>query len=132
VADFAILHKNLALAAPRVLATGAFPALLLWHGDEKHRPYRLAEMKIHFLQTARAVAAWLVVADHALLQFSPDSQVAHFASSLGSAGVYMFFVISGFIMVHIAWNSFGTRAASADFLRRRIIRIAPLSESCGK
>jgi exopolysaccharide production protein ExoZ len=41
-------------------------------------------------------------------------------------GVYVFFVISGFIMVHICWESFGRRAASADFLRRRIIRIVPL------
>ena len=86
-------------------------------------------MKIHLLQTARAIAAWLVVTDHALLELShnaPDSQVTHLAWSLGSAGVAMFFVISGFIMVHISWESFGKRAASADFLRRRIIRIVPL------
>ena len=86
-------------------------------------------MKIHLLQTVRAIAAWLVVTDHALLELShnaPDSQVTHLAWSLGSAGVAMFFVISGFIMVHISWESFGKRAASADFLRRRIIRIVPL------
>jgi peptidoglycan/LPS O-acetylase OafA/YrhL len=86
-------------------------------------------MKIHFLQAARAVAAWLVVADHALLELShnaPDSRVTHLAWSLGSAGVYVFFVISGFIMVHISWDDFGRRAASVGFLRRRIIRIVPL------
>ena len=86
-------------------------------------------MKIHLLQTARAIAAWLVVTDHALLQLSrnaPESQVTHFAWSLGSAGVIVFFVISGFIMVHISWESFGERAGSVDFLRRRIIRIVPL------
>ncbi len=44
----------------------------------------------------------------------------------GGAGVYMFFVISGFIMVHISWENFGKRGASADFLGRRIIRIVPL------
>jgi Acyltransferase family len=78
-------------------------------------------MKIHFLQTARAIAAWLVIAAHALLELShnaPDSRVTHLAWSLGSAGVYVFFVISGFIMVHICWESFGSRAASVGFLRR--------------
>src|SRR5271168_4060937 len=86
-------------------------------------------MKIHFLQIARAIPAWLVVTDHALLELSrnaPDSPVTQLAWSLGSSGVHIFFVISGFIMVHISWESFGKRAASADFLRRRIIRIVPL------
>ena len=86
-------------------------------------------MKIHLLQAARAIAAWLVVTDHALLELSsnaPNSPVTHLAWSLGGAGVYMFFVISGFIMVHISWQSFGKRAASVDFLRRRVIRVVPL------
>ncbi|HEY6434616.1 MAG TPA: acyltransferase [Acetobacteraceae bacterium] len=86
-------------------------------------------MKIHFLQAARAIAAWLVVTDHALLELShnaPNSPITHLAWSLGSAGVYVFFIISGFIMVHISWERFGQRAAPADFLRRRVIRIVPL------
>lgn len=86
-------------------------------------------MKIHFIQAARAIAAWLVVTDHALLEISgnaPDNPVTHLAWWLGGAGVYMFFVISGFIMVHISWENFGKRGASADFLGRRIIRIVPL------
>jgi exopolysaccharide production protein ExoZ len=85
-------------------------------------------MKIHFLQAARAIAAWLVVADHALLEISnnePNNPVTHLAWWLGNAGVYVFFVISGFVMVHISWESFGERGASVDFLRRRIIRIVP-------
>jgi exopolysaccharide production protein ExoZ len=86
-------------------------------------------MKIHFLQAARAIAAWLVVTDHALLEISgnaPDNPITHLAWWLGGAGVYVFFVISGFIMVHISWESFRRRAASTDFFRRRIIRIVPL------
>ena len=85
--------------------------------------------KFIFYRQRRAIAAWLVVTDHALLELSrnaPDSPVTHLAWSLGAAGVDIFFVISGFIMVHISWQSFGKRAASADFLRRRIIRIVPL------
>jgi exopolysaccharide production protein ExoZ len=86
-------------------------------------------MKLHFLQAVRAIAAWLVVTDHALLEISgnaPNNPLTQLAWWLGGAGVHVFFVISGFIMVHISWESFGKRAASADFLRRRIIRIVPL------
>jgi exopolysaccharide production protein ExoZ len=86
-------------------------------------------MKIHFLQALRAVAAWLVVLDHALVDVTagdvrnPATQVAWM---MGSIGVSVFFVISGFIMVHISWDDFGRRGAAANFLRRRIIRIVPL------
>jgi exopolysaccharide production protein ExoZ len=86
-------------------------------------------MKIHFLQALRAIAAWLVVADHALLDVThgdlgnPATLVAW---TMGSAGVYVFFVISGFIMVQICWDDFGRRGAAANFMRRRIIRIVPL------
>ena len=86
-------------------------------------------MKFHFLQALRAIAAWLVVADHALLDVThgelgnPATSVAW---AIGNIGVYVFFVISGFIMVHICWDDFGRRGAAANFLRKRVIRIVPL------
>jgi exopolysaccharide production protein ExoZ len=86
-------------------------------------------MKIHFLQALRAIAAWLVVADHALLDVThgdPRNPATPVAWTMGSIGVYVFFVISGFIMVQISWDDFGRRGAAANFLRRRIIRIVPL------
>jgi exopolysaccharide production protein ExoZ len=86
-------------------------------------------MKLHSLQALRAIAAWLVVADHALLDIvgnDPKNAVTHIAWTLGSTGVYVFFVISGFIMVHISWDTFGRSFASYDFLRRRVLRIVPL------
>lgn len=86
-------------------------------------------MKLHSLQGLRAIAAWMVVTDHALLELTdnrPQNPLSHLAWSLGNNGVYVFFVISGFIMVHICWESFGRAAAPASFLRRRIIRIVPL------
>lgn len=86
-------------------------------------------MKIHFLQAMRAIAAFLVVSDHALLQITdnrPENRISHLAWALGDAGVYVFFVISGFIMVHICWENFGRRSAPADFLWRRVVRIVPL------
>jgi peptidoglycan/LPS O-acetylase OafA/YrhL len=86
-------------------------------------------MKLHFLQALRAIAAWFVVADHALLDVTHGelrNPVTHVAWAIGDAGVYVFFVISGFIMVHICWDDFGRRGAAANFLRRRVIRIVPL------
>jgi exopolysaccharide production protein ExoZ len=86
-------------------------------------------MKLHFLQALRAVAAWLVIIDHILLEITqnqPGNSLTHIAWTLGSAGVDVFFVISGFIMVHICWQNFGQWATAADFLRRRVIRIVPL------
>jgi peptidoglycan/LPS O-acetylase OafA/YrhL len=91
--------------------------------------YANAGMKFHFLQTLRAIAAWLVVADHALLDLTHSElqkPVTSVAWALGNIGVYVFFVISGFIMVHICWDEFGRRGAAGNFLRRRIIRIVPL------
>lgn len=42
------------------------------------------------------------------------------------AGVDLFFVISGFIMVHASAGLFGQKGAAGIFLRRRLIRIVPL------
>ena len=44
----------------------------------------------------------------------------------GAAGVDLFFVISGFVMIHTATDRFGAPGAAAAFLRRRIVRVAPL------
>jgi exopolysaccharide production protein ExoZ len=86
-------------------------------------------MKIHSLQALRAVAAWLVVTDHALLEITKnqsEDSVTRVAWALGSGGVSVFFVISGFIMVHICWDNFGGWTAATKFLLRRVIRIVPL------
>jgi exopolysaccharide production protein ExoZ len=86
-------------------------------------------MKLHYLQALRAIAAWLVVADHALLSVThddPRSPLTLIAWMLGNSGVYIFFVVSGFIMVHISWDDFGRRRSAGRFLRRRVIRIVPL------
>jgi peptidoglycan/LPS O-acetylase OafA/YrhL len=84
---------------------------------------------LHVLQALRAVAAWLVVLDHAILDITRNDVTrwqTHAAWDLGSTGVYVFFVISGFIMVHISWRDFGQAGAATRFLRRRLARIVPL------
>lgn len=86
-------------------------------------------MKIHFLQALRAIAAWFVVIDHALIAISgndPQSPITRLGWALGDSGVYMFFVISGFIMVVISWDDFARPRAGTVFFRRRLTRIAPL------
>ena len=45
---------------------------------------------------------------------------------VGTLGVDLFFVISGFIMVATTWNQFGRPGAPRDFLIRRVLRIYPL------
>ena len=85
--------------------------------------------KFHFLQALRAIAAWLVVADHALIAVTPgelSNATTSLAWALGDIGVYIFFAISGFIMVHICWDDFGLPGAAQNFMKRRIIRIVPL------
>jgi len=86
-------------------------------------------IKFHFLQALRAIAAWLVVVDHALIDLTHGelpNRATSLAWALGDTGVYIFFVISGFVMVHISWDDFGRLGAAPGFFRRRVIRIVPL------
>jgi exopolysaccharide production protein ExoZ len=73
------------------------------------------------IQYLRAFAALSIVFHHAIEQF-PGFQ-AVFPSDIGSAGVDVFFAISGFIMVFI--TDLGDRNVS-KFIWNRIIRIVPL------
>lgn len=52
--------------------------------------------------------------------------MTQFAWLLGGVGVSLFFVLSGFIMVHVCWEDFGGVRASGSFLKRRVIRVVPL------
>jgi exopolysaccharide production protein ExoZ len=83
------------------------------------------------IQMMRGIAALLVVLRHSWLaaeQFSgqPFGAIQRQFIDMGAAGVDLFFVVSGFIMVHVAGDKFGLKGAGRDFLFRRIIRIAPL------
>jgi exopolysaccharide production protein ExoZ len=82
------------------------------------------------IQILRAVAAMMIVIHHCGIE------TMRLAESMGrdklfdegpwGAGVPLFFAISGFIMVVVSHDAFGSPAAAADFMRRRIIRVAPL------
>lgn len=88
-------------------------------------------MQIVSIQILRALAAAMVAFGHA----QHDAALIAERSGLSferlytlpwGAGVDLFFVISGFIMVHASGRLFGTSGARRDFLTRRIARIVPL------
>jgi exopolysaccharide production protein ExoZ len=82
------------------------------------------------LQICRALAAVIVVIGHSL--HDADTIAARAGiDALQSQfnwgfGVDVFFVISGFIMVHVSASDFATPGAPWRFFSRRLIRIVPL------
>lgn len=78
-------------------------------------------MAIYPIQYLRAVAALMVVFHHSLIQMPWLAQ--YHQSSIGSYGVDLFFVISGFVMVV---TTHGREVTRTEFMRRRIVRIVPL------
>ncbi|MGX1741434.1 acyltransferase family protein [Bosea sp. NPDC055353] len=87
--------------------------------------------QIESIQTLRAIAALLVVLGHAAHETEAiGARVGLPAIDLSfmrwGIGVDIFFVISGFIMVHTSADLFGRPGAWRVFLTRRIARIVPL------
>jgi exopolysaccharide production protein ExoZ len=89
-----------------------------------------AAVKFHGLQQLRAAAAILVMVGHvivrALRDVPHDARWDVLVTQLGQLGVRCFFVISGFIMLHVSWNRFGKQGQAARFVRDRAIRVIPL------
>ncbi|MFK3841039.1 acyltransferase family protein [Serratia sp. NPDC087055] len=90
--------------------------------------------KLDSLQYARALAAMFVVVAHTVNQFHLYSttgniffdEVIRRTTHLGDIGVYIFFVISGYIMSYTTKNKdFGLKYSSV-FIKKRIVRIYPL------
>jgi len=80
------------------------------------------------IQILRAVAAIAVVVSHAeqnLDRFAIAPNTSHLFPS-GAAGVDLFFVISGFVMVYASEPLFCSSRGAVTFLSHRIIRIVPL------
>ena len=82
----------------------------------------MGKMKLCSIQYLRAIAAIGVVLTHASLALF-DRQRALINFELGSSGVDLFFVISGFVMFYTTADD---ETAPGDFLLRRIIRIVPI------
>ncbi|MEM5534934.1 acyltransferase [Neptuniibacter pectenicola] len=85
---------------------------------------------LNSLQLIRAIAALGVVVFHAHVYFIaiklyPNEPISSFFN-MGFAGVELFFVLSGFIMVFIHWKDMGRRDKFLIFFLKRITRIIPL------
>lgn len=91
-------------------------------------------MKLQSIQALRGVAALIVVAYHAhALELAGIARASSSEPGLirglfasGFAGVDLFFVISGFIMVWVTRNALSGPATSAEFLFSRLTRIYPV------
>lgn len=80
------------------------------------------------IQALRAVAALLVVLYHAFDMWGErvDAAAPGVGWTNGAAGVDIFFVISGFVMVVSSRRLMGRPGAWLTFLRHRVVRIVPL------
>jgi exopolysaccharide production protein ExoZ len=81
------------------------------------------------VQTLRALGALMVVVFHATnaVRDRIDATAWQFNDgNNGMAGVDLFFVISGFIMVVATHHHWGKTGVALTFLKRRLIRIIPL------
>ena len=87
-------------------------------------------VKLNSLQALRGLASITVVVSHLMRQTHEDWVRAAVpdlrASALGGLAVFVFFIISGFIMQYTAGGTFGQPGAARHFLERRIARIVPL------
>lgn len=83
------------------------------------------------IQAIRAVAATMIVALHAqeLVHLHATARSQPFSPLRGfpfGAGVDLFFVISGFVIVFASRKLFAAPGSRWEFMRRRLIRIVPL------
>jgi len=81
------------------------------------------------IQVLRALAAFAVTIEHIVgyefaRQYGLPDALPHF--QFGRAGVDLFFVISGFVMVYASESYFGRAKAPQEFFLRRLARIVPL------
>lgn len=87
----------------------------------------VATERLVSVQALRAVAALLVVFAHIWPNFNDLGLGDKFPNFiLGAAGVDLFFVISGFVMVYTSESLFSQREAPRRFILRRVARIVPL------
>lgn len=83
------------------------------------------DRRINSIQFLRGFAALLVCFFH-MKGLLPENQVGKLLFGSGSLGVPLFFMISGFIMVHSAKEYEVSYPAAIRFLGRRWMRIGPL------
>lgn len=82
------------------------------------------------IQVLRALSAVVIIAAHAVErsgEWHPHSAtVVSIYTEVGRGAVMLFFVISGFIIVHSSYHGFGKEGAVAKFALNRVVRIVPM------
>jgi exopolysaccharide production protein ExoZ len=78
------------------------------------------------LQVLRVMAALLVLITHSGFYASERLDTSFKYWGTGAAGVDLFFVISGFVMVYTSVHLIGDRKGWLVFSQRRVIRIVPM------
>ncbi|WP_269714848.1 acyltransferase family protein [Caulobacter sp. NIBR2454] len=86
----------------------------------------MARDKLISIQVLRAVAALSVLIGHAQTNAEQMSETFTRTAFPWGAGVDIFFVISGFIMVVSSEKLYGAAGGFREFLTRRIVRVVPL------
>ena len=92
-------------------------------------------VRIDMVQVLRSVAASMVVFSHsqaavAGLERARHGSFVRFTLLPWGGSVDLFFVISGFIMVYASQRLFAAPGGTVEFLRRRLVRVAPLYWVC--
>lgn len=82
----------------------------------------MSESKIQGLHYLRGIAATMVVCFHAAELQRLHGMDVHWPSYVLARGVDVFFVISGYLMVHVTRHG----ARPLDFFRNRLLRVGPL------
>lgn len=80
------------------------------------------------IQILRGIAAMAVAVFHIAGELDRFGFTSGFANvfSIGAAGVDLFFIISGFVMVYASEPLFGSAGGASSFLYHRLVRIVPL------
>lgn len=87
--------------------------------------------KLQNLQILRGISALLVCCYHSRVFLNGDIQFGEILFKMGFIGVPIFFIISGFIMVHTTKElSSNTFINVYNFLLKRVIRVVPLYYLC--
>lgn len=101
--------------------------LSLGAGIERKKVHRSPTLlSIQALRAAAALGVMALHVENEVMLHVIRAPVASMTFLAGAAGVDLFFVISGFVMVYASETLFGRREAPILFFLRRLARIAPL------
>lgn len=96
--------------------------------DSARPASQMPTSRLETVQIMRALAALSVLVQHSFHEaqrFNPSATLNYLENWPWHIGVDVFFVISGFIMMHTAASTFGKPGATRAFMLRRLIRIVP-------